>query len=127
MEGIDLQVDAKGEQSSVNVDSGQIVPAVANVIVNAVESYGSGKGPVQITVQSDSRTVEIEVRDFGCGMDEHTLEKACYPFFSAKPAGRQQGMGLAYTKRLIELNGGALQIESEPDQGTTVTVGLPAE
>jgi signal transduction histidine kinase len=127
MEGVDLQVDIKGNPPAVNVDSGQIVSAVANVIVNAVESYGSQKGPVQITVQNDESSVNIEIRDFGCGMDAETLERACYPFFSAKPAGRQRGMGLAYTKRFVELNGGSLSIESEPDQGTTVNIQLPSE
>ncbi len=58
-------------------------------------------------------------------MDADTLRKATHPFFSAKPAGRQRGMGLAYATRLIQLNRGALQIESHPAQGTTVILTLP--
>ena len=71
--------------------------------------------------------VRLQISDLGCGMDEETLEKATHPFFSAKPDGRQRGMGLAYATRLVQINGGTLSIESELDQGTTVTVALPCE
>ena len=61
-------------------------------------------------------------------MDAETLsQKATHPFFSAKPAGRQRGMGLAYAARLIQLNQGTLTLASEPEKGTTVTVTLPYE
>ena len=60
-------------------------------------------------------------------MDDETPEKVTHPFFSAKPGGRQRGMGLAYATRLIQINGGTLAIESEFDKGTTVTVALPYE
>jgi len=56
---------------------------------------------------------------------EKVGEKATSPFFSAKPAGRKRGMGLAYASRLIRLNRGTLEIASQPDHGTTVTVILP--
>ncbi len=60
-------------------------------------------------------------------MDDATRKKAISPFFSAKPAGRKRGMGLAFASRLIQLNGGALDIESQSGHGTTVTVTLPTE
>jgi signal transduction histidine kinase len=58
-------------------------------------------------------------------MDAETLAKARYPFFSSKPAGRKRGMGLAYAARLIELNGGSLELASEVGKGTTATITLP--
>ncbi len=69
----------------------------------------------------------LQVRDLGCGMDTDTLRKATHPFFSAKPAGRKRGMGLAYAARLIQLNRGTLALASTPHQGTTATVTLPYE
>jgi signal transduction histidine kinase len=60
-------------------------------------------------------------------MDEATVRKATSPFFSAKSAGRKRGMGLAYASRLIRLNRGTLEIESQPEHGTTVTITLPYE
>ncbi len=60
-------------------------------------------------------------------MDETAVRRATSPFFSAKPAGRKRGMGLAYASRLIRLNRRALEIQRQPEHGTTVTVTLPYE
>jgi signal transduction histidine kinase len=69
----------------------------------------------------------LAIKDQGCGMDTETLKKATQPFFSAKPAGRKRGMGLAYAARFIQINKGLLNITSEPGGGTTVTIYLPVE
>ena len=58
-------------------------------------------------------------------MDGETLKKATQPFFSAKPAGRKRGMGLAYAARIVQLNRGTLTLASEPSKGTTATIYLP--
>jgi signal transduction histidine kinase len=115
------------EVERVLVDSAQVVSALANVIANAVESYSDAMGPIKITAEPGDRGLRLRVSDLGRGMDEQTLKKATNPFFSAKPAGRKRGMGLAYAARLIRLNRGKLDIESRPDRGTTVTVTLPYE
>ena len=70
--------------------------------------------------------VVFRIQDSGCGMNEEVRRKATQPFFSAKPAGRKRGMGLAYASRFIQINGGSLVIESQPQRGTTVTVSMPA-
>lgn len=124
-ENIEAQIELDEAVNDVFVDSGQIVSSLANIIANAVESYGDMSGPVEITARRSGSLVRIEISDRGCGMDAETLSRATYPFFSSKPAGRKRGMGLAYAARFIELNGGNLNIISEPDQGTTVTVTLP--
>ncbi len=135
-EHINTQVHVTKEVAEVLVDSAQIASALANIIANAVESYTDAMGPVKITAEPslppEGRSglgagVRLQVNDLGYGMDEATRKKAASPFFSAKPAGRKRGMGLAFASRLIQLNGGTLEIESEPDHGTTVTVTLPTE
>jgi putative nucleotidyltransferase with HDIG domain len=127
MEDLDVRIEMAGDIENVLVDSAQVVSAIANVISNAVESYGDETGPVSITADPDEsgERVKITVTDLGCGMDVVTLKKATQPFFSAKPAGRNRGMGLAYAARFVQLNGGTLNIESEPGKGTTATVCLP--
>ena len=124
-EHINAQIKAAPDVPDVFVDSGQIVSAIANVIANAVESYSDKMGPIKITAETSGSFVKLQVKDLGCGMGAETLRKATYPFFSAKPAGRRRGMGLAYTARFIQLNEGLLNIESEPGEGTTVTIYLP--
>ena len=104
-----------------------MVSALADIITNAVESYQDTLGPIKILIDSGRDAVHMEISDLGCGMDEQTQRKAMYPFFSAKPAGRQRGMGLAYAARLIHLNAGTLALQSQPEHGTTVTINLPYE
>ncbi|MCH8192536.1 MAG: hypothetical protein IIA65_00790 [Planctomycetes bacterium] len=111
----------------VYVDSGQIVSALANILVNAVESYPEEGGGVtlDVTPVASGTEVRFSIRDHGCGMDALTLEHATTPFFSAKSAGRRRGMGLAYAARVIDLNSGTLSLSSRKDQGTIATVTLP--
>ncbi len=129
IENLDVNIDVADNVESVYADSAQIVSAIANIISNAVESYGDKTEPVEITAGTDeSRDMaELVIRDQGCGMDSETLKKATQPFFSAKPAGRKRGMGLAYAARFIQINKGLLNITSEPGNGTTVTIYLPLE
>ncbi len=123
---LDVTVDCGDTAATVYVDSGQIVSALANVLVNSVESYRGTVGVIQVVVRpARSDTVDIVVCDQGCGMDEDTLQRATTPFFSAKPAGRQRGMGLAYAARVIQVNQGRLGLQSQLDEGTEVLISLP--
>jgi putative nucleotidyltransferase with HDIG domain len=119
--------DVADESASVYVDSGQIVSAVANILVNAIESYRADRGPIEVEtgLSQSGRQLQVCVRDYGCGMDADTVRHAPLPFFSAKPAGRKRGMGLAYAARIIGLNHGELTISSQVNQGSTVTILLP--
>ncbi len=140
IENINTQIEVVEPDRNILADSGQIVSALANIIVNAVESYDDEAGPIKITVapadmwyhglparDTTTKMVVVQISDLGCGMDTETLQKATQPFFSAKKAGRKRGMGLAYAARLIQLNGGSLDIASKPGGGTTVTILLPRE
>ena len=126
-EHVNAQVQVSAEVKDVLVDSAQVVSALANIIANAIESYADTVGPVKITVEPAGEGLRLRVSDLGRGMDEGTLKKATNPFFSAKPAGRKRGMGLACAGRLIRLNRGTLEMESRPGHGTAVSVTLPYE
>ena len=58
-------------------------------------------------------------------MDAETLGKAMDPFFSAKKAGRNRGLGLSHSMRYIESNGGHLRLFSDAGKGTIARVILP--
>ncbi len=125
---LDLRIEMGPDAPSVLVDSAQAASALSNILVNAFQSYTpAGQGSVEIRVERDSAVpeVRVQVQDRGCGMDRQTLSRATLPFFSARPAGRKRGLGLAFSDRLIRFNGGRLAIASEPGAGTTVTVSLP--
>ena len=135
---LDAEIDIPANIPNVFVDSAQIASAISNIICNGLESYETGTpdydirgraGPIAIRALADKNSgkVNIEVADSGRGMDEQTLANATKPFFSAKPAGRKRGMGLAHAQRLIEINKGTLEITSQPGKGTTVTIVLPCK
>jgi putative nucleotidyltransferase with HDIG domain len=124
-EVVNTQVHISPEVRDVLVDSAQVVVAVANIIANSIESYADTMGPIKISAEPQQGALRLQISDLGCGMDEATARKATSPFFSAKPAGRKRGMGLAYASRLLRLNQGTLAIESQPQRGTMVTVTLP--
>jgi len=129
VEHINIQIEVAEDTKSVFVDSAQIVSAIANVFSNAVESYTGSLGPIKVTATAEEsgNFVKLQISDLGCGMDAKTLEKATQPFFSAKPAGRKRGMGLAYAQRVILLNKGKLRLISQLGSGTTVTIMLPCK
>jgi len=126
IEHLNIQIDVADNVADVFVDSAQVVSAIANIFCNAVESYPDKSGPIKVTAANDEAGdfVELQISDLGCGMDAETVRKATLPFFSAKPAGRKRGMGLAYAGRVIELNNGRLSITSQLGEGTTVAILL---
>jgi CheY-like chemotaxis protein len=104
--------------------------------VNARDAMPAG-GDLTISVAMDGRPLEqsnlsdrdylcLAVSDTGIGMDSETLSKAIEPFFSTKPVGEGTGLGLSMAHGLANQLGGALFIRSEPGQGTTVELWLPA-
>jgi PAS domain S-box-containing protein len=68
----------------------------------------------------------IAVSDAGRGMDQATLEKAFEPYFTTKGFGAGAGLGLTKVYGIVQQNHGVIGVASHPDQGTTVTVYLPA-
>ena len=136
-----MQAQASGEladTSSVTIaidddvpaclaDAGQVGAAIAELIVNASQASPLG-GRIDVTAAHDryGGAIVLGVADRGHGMDERTLGRAFDPFFSAMPAGRRRGMGLAKALRWVEASGGQLRLESKPGEGTRASIVLKA-
>ncbi len=67
--------------------------------------------------------VDIIISDTGCGIDHQEMERIFTPYFTTKNKG--SGLGLAISQKIIEDHNGLLKIDSEPGEGTTVTISLP--
>jgi signal transduction histidine kinase len=89
--------------------------------MNAVEASRRGE-EVLIRAHSDNQKLSLEVRDYGCGIDDETLPKIFNPFFSTKSSGT--GLGLAIAQRIAELHGGKIVVTSVPGQGTNLRMIL---
>ncbi|WP_269808175.1 ATP-binding protein [Hymenobacter siberiensis] len=74
-----------------------------------------------------NQQVQIQVTDNGTGMSEAIQSKIFQPFFTTKPTGEGTGLGLSLSHDIVvQGHGGSLTVESQPGQGTTFTISLPA-
>ena len=71
--------------------------------------------------------MEVRIRDNGTGMPPEVVEKMFNPFFTTKPTDQGTGLGLAISNDIVRRHGGAIRVETEPEEGTTMIVELPLE
>lgn len=121
---IAIATNFNGSSLQVKTDAEQIGRVFTNIISNAVQSM-NGKGELKIDTGMDDSLAWASFTDTGCGIPEENMEKIFEPLFTTKPRGI--GLGLAITKRLVEQNGGNIEVASQTDKGTTFTVKLPLE
>jgi two-component system sensor kinase FixL len=94
-----------------------------NLLINAAQAV-EGHGTVTVTISGDRQWVRVDIADAGPGMSDEVRRNLFRPFFTTKARGT--GLGLPTAKRLVELHGGSIAVESTMGVGTTVTVLLPA-
>jgi signal transduction histidine kinase len=77
-----------------------------------------------VTAVNETKTgIELKVKDTGSGIAPENIKKIFTPFFTTKTGNL--GLGLAITYRIIDWHGGSINFDSQPGNGTTVTVKLP--
>ena len=121
---IALRVDVPAALPRVRVDATLVGRAITNLIENALHAMPGG-GRLDIGATAGEREIVLQVRDTGVGLDEAALARVFEPYFSTRVSGT--GLGMAIAKRNVELNGGAISIESRKGEGTAVTLRLPCE
>jgi signal transduction histidine kinase len=113
--------------ASVHCDPGRTRQVLYNLLSNAVKFTPSG-GRVSLQVTASDGTLELAVADTGIGIPEDRQDRV-FGAFERLHEGRSQatgtGLGLALTKRLVELHGGTIDFSSREGAGTTFRVRLP--
>ncbi len=110
----------------VRMDEQALHDCFLNLVSNAIDALGPGGGVVVIGSRNlpEERKVLVEVIDTGVGIPPENQDKIFNLFFSTK-GSKGTGIGLAATKKKIEVHGGTIDFESKGDKGTTFRVRLP--
>ena len=95
-----------------------------NVLDNAVK-YSPKGGTITVELLTDASNAYVSIMDQGPGISPEDLENVRIKFYKGKGAVRGSGIGLAVVDEIMQAHGGALDIQSELGNGTTVTLRLP--
>lgn len=132
-----IVIDADPDVWPAMVDPNQLETAIVNLAINARDAMSEG-GTLTIATErirarggtapvdlAPGDYVRVAVIDNGAGMTAEVAERAFEPFFTTKGSGRGSGLGLSMVHGLAAQSGGAVVLDSQPGQGTTVSVYLP--
>ncbi len=120
--GVKVEVDLGEGFNALNIDASRLKRALGNLIDNAVEAMPNG-GTLGVKVAKDKNAIIITISDTGMGISESARPMIFKPFYTTKPHGL--GLGLFYSKDIIEAHGGKITYVSIPNMGTTFIVELP--
>ena len=125
--GLDLTYSPTDQDAMVTVDNFSMHQAILNLIDNAIKYTNDGKIEIKLTQKKDS--LRLSIQDTGIGISEEYQKRIFDPYtqesegFTKKFQGL--GLGLALTRRYLELNDVEFEMESEKNVGTTFTLIFP--
>src|SRR3989339_836876 len=120
---VDIQVDLQCKQT-IRGNAMEVRQALANLLTNAVEAIVQD-GVVRIRTYALEKGCVLEITDNGKGISNEILKNIYDPFFTTKEGAAAIGLGLSVAQRIVERHGGTIEIQSEKNQGTRVTVFFP--
>ncbi len=126
----DLHVETNIEKDLpfVNADIGLIERVLENLIENAIH-YTLQGGSIRLGLTPQKEVISVQISDTGCGIPEQELPHIFNRFYqsdaSRKGGPKHTGLGLAITKRILELHGSSIELTSALNSGTTFTFKLP--
>jgi two-component system, NtrC family, sensor kinase len=118
-----IETDVPVDLPMVRAVRDHLTQVVLNLVMNAIDATGKG-GHIRLTACREGDDVAIQVDDDGRGLSLADRTRLFQPYFTTKPQGT--GLGLFISRQIVEELGGSLTYESEPGQGASFRVWLPA-
>lgn len=112
--------------SAVLGDKNRLKQVFINIIDNALKYTPKG-GAVTVNIKEAAGFIYISVSDTGCGIPAEHLPRVTDKFYKANTSQGGSGIGLAVVKEIVQLHSGTLDIASEENVGTVVTVAIPTD
>ena len=122
-EGVSLALDLGDASVSASVDPLKMSQVFVNLIKNAFQA--TEQGTVTVSLRPEAATAVVRVRDTGKGMSPEERDQIFKPFFTTKARGEGVGLGLTFTKTVVDAHGGQIELETEPGKGAVFTLRLP--
>ncbi len=139
-EHIHVALKLDPELANCRLDPVQAELAILNLLINARDAMPAGGG---LTISTENRLIEdgdsvlfgnlepgryvcLSISDTGTGMTPDLLKRVMEPFFTTKEEGKGTGLGLSMVYGFVKQSGGTVRIYSEPGEGTTVKIFVPA-
>lgn len=122
-----IEFDAELEdQLMIKADQGLMELVWTNLLSNAFKFTSEG-GQVTLKEKIEEKNIIVSISDTGCGMDDKTIKHIFDKFYQGDTSHSTEGngLGLALVKRILELSGGDISVESQKNVGTTFCVALP--
>ena len=127
---IDLTIEAPDDPSIVYADIGLVQRVLENLIRNALKFTPDG-GKINIRLDKKPGAVAVAIEDTGCGIAEKDLEHVFDRFYRAENSTQEStnssGLGLAIVRKILDLHGSRITVNSEVDRGTCFEFDLPTK
>ncbi|MFQ5637330.1 MAG: ATP-binding protein [bacterium] len=122
-----IQVDIKNKLPSIQFEKVRIEQVFQNLISNAIKYMDKERGKIRISSAEENGCWKIFIADNGPGIEKKHQDKIFQMFQTLKARDEYEstGIGLALVKKIIEMNGGKIFVESELDRGSTFIITIP--
>ena len=120
---VSIQMDLEDKVQPIRADPDLLHRVLQNLILNAFDAMPLG-GTLTLRTRAAADGVSLEVCDTGKGLTQEECERLFTPYYTTKQYGT--GLGLAIVQSVVSDHGGRISVESQPDQGTTFLIDLPA-
>ncbi|WP_370573822.1 PAS domain S-box protein [Methanomethylovorans sp.] len=125
--GIEVSISNNNKEPEIFADKLKLKQIMYNLLNNAIK-FTPDNGLISVVVKRAGNTIEVSVSDTGIGIPVHMREEIFDPFVQVDASSKRKyggtGLGLALTKRFVEMHNGKIWVESEEGKGSTFTFTL---